>query len=96
MSIEDLKDQGILLPEKEWGEHNLTTTVSKIPIFLLFIFSVLGCLLTFLGEGKFWTWIGIILFFCSFFGVIILCDRAIVNQRKRTKREKQEIETSES
>lgn len=90
MSIEDLKEQQVLLPEEEWGEHNLQTTVHKLPVLLLFLCSVAGCVMVYLGNGQTFTWIGIVLFFVTFFGVIWLCDRAILRQRERFKKERQE------
>lgn len=91
MSIEDLKEQHILLPEREWGEHRLKTTAPRLPLLIFFLISVAACVLTFWGGGKFWTWTGITLFFVSFFGIVLLCDRAIIKQRKRMKQEKKEL-----
>lgn len=88
MSIEDLEEQNILLPEEEWGQHELKTTASQIPMLILFACSITGCVLSFLGNGNLWTWVGIVLFFVSFFGIVLLCDRAIVKQRERTNKEK--------
>lgn len=87
MSIEDLKEQNILIPEDEWGSYSLKTTVSQIPVLILFLICFSSCFAAFLGNGNYWTWIGIIAFFVSFFGIVILCDRAIQTQRERTKKE---------
>lgn len=95
MSIEDLNEQHILLPEKEWGQHRLKTTTAQIPLLLLFLCSVAGCALAYRGNGELWTWSGIILFFISFFGIVILCDRAIIKQRQRTKKERNKLRKDE-
>lgn len=90
MSIEDLENHGVLLPKEEWGTHKLETTTSEIPLLLVFLSSVAGCILTYFGNGNTWTWIGIILFFITFFMVIYLCDRAIMRQRRRVEKEREE------
>lgn len=94
MSIEDLKEQHILLPEKEWGIHKLRTTVLKVPFSLLILSSIAGLVFTYVGGGRFWTWIGITVFFVSFFGIILLCDRAIIQQKARKQQEIEEAESS--
>lgn len=90
MSIDDLKEQHVLLPEEEWGIHELKTTVRQLPAILLFICCTAALVMTYFGAGNRSTWIGILLFFCSFFAIIILCDRAIIKQKERTKSEKEE------
>lgn len=88
MALEDLEEQNVLLPEDEWGAHNLETTVNQVPTLLLFLCSAAACVMAFLGDGNTLTWIGISTFFVTFFGVVWLCDRAIVKQRERFKKEK--------
>lgn len=92
MSIEDLKEQKILLPEKEWGEHRLTTTISQIPLLITFLGAIAGCVLAYTGDGDTWTWVGVVLFFLSFYAVVVLCDRAVVKQRERMQEESQKEE----
>lgn len=96
MSYEDLKEQGILLPEKEWGDHRMETTVSQIPVALLFVVSIIGCVLIFTGGGKEWTWIGTIIFFAGFFTLIALNNRAVQQQRKRFLKERKKDGKKES
>ncbi|MGD8428547.1 MAG: hypothetical protein PVH63_13050 [Balneolaceae bacterium] len=88
MSLEDLKEQNILLPEEEWGTHKLETTISEIPLVILFLCSAAGWVTAYLGNGSWVTWLGIVTFFLTFFGIIVLCDRAVTKQRKRVKEEK--------
>lgn len=92
MSIEDLEKHGVLLPKEEWGTHKLTTTASEIPLLVVFLISVGGAVLTFWGGGGMWTWIGICIFFAAFVLVIVLCDRAILRQSQRVKKERAEEE----
>jgi|GEM_PF-1813670 len=93
MSIEDLEQHGVLLPKKEWGKHELKTTTSEIPMLLIFLCSVAGCIITWMGNGNSWTWVGICLFFVAFAFVIVLCDKAIQRQRERFKQERGEAES---
>lgn len=88
MGLEDLKEQDILLPEEEWGEHRLETTVPEIPVAVIFLLSAVGCVLTYIGDGNTLTWIGIVLFFIAFFGIVWICDRAVRKQRERFKKER--------
>jgi len=90
MSLEDLKEQNILLPEEEWGKHKLKTTISEIPFVILFLLSAAAWGLAYFGDGNWLTWVGIVVFFISFFGVILLCDRAVTKQRERFREEKKE------
>ncbi|HKK46416.1 MAG TPA: hypothetical protein VJ964_12905 [Balneolaceae bacterium] len=88
MSLEDLKEQNILLPEEEWGTHKLETTMAETPLAILFLCSAASWVLAYLGDGNWLTWVGIVTFFVTFFGIIVLCDRAVAKQRKRVKKEK--------
>lgn len=90
MSIEDLEKHNVLLPKDEWGIHKLKTTTSELPLLLAFVAGVAGCLLTFLGGGGRWTWIGICLFFIAFVLIIVMCDRAITRQNERVEREREQ------
>jgi hypothetical protein len=94
MALEDLKEQNILLPEEEWGEHRLKTTAAQWPMLLLFMISVVSCGMSYWGDGQTWTWIGIVSFFVSFFAVVLLCDRAIVKQRERFEKEREGMDES--
>lgn len=96
MSIEDLKEQNILLPEEEWGKHSLDTPIAQVPVLILFLFAVASCIIAFLGNGNTWTWIGTIVFFLSFFGIVILSDRGIQKQRERFKKEKREFQNQKN
>lgn len=93
MSLQDLKDQNILLPKSEWGMHSSRGVVAKFPLALVFTGCLTGIIITYLGNGEAWTWIGIILFFINFFGIIYLCDRGIVKLEKRKESERSEKES---
>lgn len=90
MSIEDLEKHNVLLPKEEWGTHRLKTTTSELPLLLAFLAGIAGCVLTFLGGGGLWTWLGISLFFAAFIIIIVLCDRAIQKQNERVEKEREQ------
>lgn len=91
MAIEDLRDQGVLLPEDEWGEHRLRTTIRQGPLLVAILVAIGGLVGTYLGDGGGLTWGGVGAFFVGFFGVIGLCDRAIRRQRRRVRRERDDV-----
>lgn len=83
MSQEDLRDHGVLLPEEEWGERSLETTVRRVPAVLAFLLAVAGLAATYLGDGGTLTWAGVGLFFAAFGALTWLADRAVLAQRRR-------------
>lgn len=83
MSLDELRDQGILLPEEEWGEHSLETTVAKGPLLLVLALAVAGLVAAFVGDGGWWTWVGVGLFLVALYGATFLCNRAVDRQRER-------------
>lgn len=93
MSIEDLREQGVLLPEEEWGEHRLQTTIRQGPLLVSFVIAVAALVVAYLGEGGGLTWMGVVAFFLAFFGMVWICDRAIPRQRRRFRYERQTAPT---
>ncbi len=83
MSLEDLKEQNVLLPEERWGEHSLDTTVPKAWLLLIFAVAVASLTAIYLGDGGPLTWIGVGAFLVAIYSATILCDRAIESQRRR-------------
>lgn len=88
MSFEDLRDQGVLLPEREWGEHRLKTTLHTVPLLAAFAGAVAGLVLIWAGDGSGLTWAGVGLFLASLFALTWTCDRAVLAQRRRVRRER--------
>ncbi len=93
MGLEELKEAGVLLPEEEWGEHEVKTTVRQVPMLIASLLAVGGWVAAYLGGGSTLTWIGITAFLIALFAVLWMCDRAVMRQRKRFKREHEEMET---
>lgn len=88
MSIEDLREQGVLLPEEEWGEHRLETTVPLVPLAVGYAAAVASLVVMFVGAGGLLTWIGAGAFLVALYAVTFMCDRAVLRQRARVRRER--------
>ncbi|MGD2116588.1 MAG: hypothetical protein PVG07_16155 [Acidobacteriota bacterium] len=86
MSLEDLRDQDVLLPEDRWGEHSLETTVPRWWLLAALLVALGGLVATYLGDGGGWTWFGVATFLAALYAATILCDRAIERQRERMTR----------
>jgi len=86
MSLDELRDQGILLPEEEWGEHSLEPTVARGPLLVVLLLAVVGLVAAFVGDGAWPTWVGVGLFLVCLYVATFLCDRAIEVQRERMSR----------
>lgn len=94
MSLEELKDQGVLLPEREWGIHALRPTVSRWGLLAALLAAAGALAVAYLGDGGGWTWAGVALFLAAFFAATVLCDRAVERQRERTEAERREAGSS--
>lgn len=94
MSLDELKDQGVLLPEQEWGTHALRPTVSRWGLLAALLVAAGALVLAYLGDGGGWTWAGVALFLAAFFAATVLCDRAVERQRERTEAERREARSS--
>lgn len=86
MSLDDLREHGVLLPEEEWGTHSLATTVPALPALVTFLAAAAGLVLILLGDGRPLTWAGVALFLAAFFTLTWLCDRAVRAQRRRVRK----------
>lgn len=63
MSLKDLRDFGILLPEDEWGVHDLHTSVNKAELVASMVFGLASVALMFIGGGRTLTFVGGLMFF---------------------------------
>lgn len=88
MTLEDLREHGVLLPEEEWGEHELETTVPEWPLLGAFLAAALLWVLAYLGGGGMLTALAVTGFLVLLFAVTWICDRAILRQRERFRRER--------
>lgn len=90
MTIEDLREHGVLLPEEEWGSHRLETTVPEWPLATAFLVAAAALVAAYLGDGGTLTWIGVVVFLAAIYLVTWLVDRAVMRQRERFRRERSE------
>ena len=88
MTIEDLQNQGVLLPEREWGEHSLRTTTKQGWLLVAFIVAAAALVAALLGDGGPLTWAGVVVFLLMLYALVWMCDRAIRRQRERVRRER--------
>lgn len=91
MSMEDLREHGVLLPEEEWGEHRLETTVSEPRLAVAFVIAVASTVVMYFGAGGSLTWVGLIVFLFALYWIIWVCDRGVTAQRRRSERERTEL-----
>lgn len=90
MTMEDLRDHGVLLPEEEWGKHRLETTTSPALILVLYLAAAGAAALIWVGEGRLLTWIGLVAFLVVLYVLTFVLDRAVMKQRRRFRRERRE------
>lgn len=90
MTLEDLREHGVLLPEEEWGSHRLETTVPEWPLAGAFVAAVVLWILAFLGRGGWLTWAAVAAFLVILYGITWICDRAVLAQQERFRRERRE------
>lgn len=88
MTIDDLREQGVLLPEQEWGKHSLKTTAQRLPLAAAMLVATASCVLMLLGNGGRLTWVGVALFIVTLYAVTWMLDRAVARQRERVRRER--------
>lgn len=58
MTLEELEEAGLILPEDEWGQHALKTRVNRPLLLLIGAASFVSVAMMYLGDGGMWTWIG--------------------------------------
>jgi len=88
MTLEDLRDHGVLLPEEEWGTHELETTVPEWPLLVAFLTAAGLWVLAYLGEGGLLTALSVTGFLVLLFAITWICDRGVTRQRARSREER--------
>ncbi len=94
MSYEDLKEHGIFLPEKEWGELDLATSVNLPALVVTFVVGIVSCVLMAIGGGHLWTWIGAGAFIIFIYAFALISNAGIDRQNRRVDEMHAEHETS--
>ncbi|MFB6098683.1 MAG: hypothetical protein ABEK84_06160 [Salinibacter sp.] len=83
MSYDDLKEHDIFLPEEEWGDLDLETSVSIPTLIATFVLGAVSCVMMVLGGGGPWTWIGAVLFIGFMFAFALVSNAGIERQHRR-------------
>lgn len=91
MSLEDLKETGVLLPEEEWGKHDMRTTVNKPSLALAALLGILSVSFMYLGGGHPLTFVGVGLFFAFMGWVTHISLKAIDAQDAQFEQEREEL-----
>lgn len=86
MSIEDLQDAGVLLPERAWGKRALDSTMSRLGTVVAGIVAVAACFGMYAGGGRGATWISAGVFLADLFAFTLLAWRAVDAQGRRRTR----------
>lgn len=95
MALEDLREHGVLLPEEEWGTHELETTVPEWPLLGAFVAAAVAWVLAYLGAGGTLTAVSVAGFLVLLFAITWMCDRAVTRQRARSRRERGDEEAGD-
>lgn len=85
MSLEDLQEAGVLLPEEEWGERTLDSTASRAGYAVAGAVAVACGVLMFTGGGGTTTWIAAGAFLLDLLAFTWLSWRAVDAQRERVR-----------
>jgi hypothetical protein len=62
MALEDLERDGMLKPRDQWGTTELHTRVARIPLVVVALLAIGGCVVMYVGDGDLLTWIGLVAF----------------------------------
>lgn len=81
MAIEDLKEQGVLLPERQWGTRSLASPVSLWALVPALVGALGGLVMMAAGDGRALTWLGMATFLVALLAVTLACDRAVRRRR---------------
>lgn len=93
MTMEDLREHGVLLPEEEWGAHRLETTVPEWPLAAMFVAAAVLWVVAYVGDGGTTTWVAVAGFLVLLYAITWTCDRAVGRQRERFREEHEEVVT---
>ena len=59
MSLRDLERAGLILPQEEWGKHDLRSKVNRPLLLSAWALAATSAVLTYVGNGLLLTWIGL-------------------------------------
>ena len=81
MTLEDLEKAGILLPEEEWGQRSLETTVNQPAVIAVGAVAVVAAVLMYVGGGGTLTWVGTVAFLVDLAAFTWVSWRAVEKKR---------------
>ena len=84
MSIRDLKEMGILLPEEKWGQFDLTTSLNKPRLFTALVLGLVSAIAIYVGKGEALTWVGVGLYFVFVFWLTRIFLKGVAVQNEET------------
>lgn len=82
MSFEELKEHDIFLPEENWGELDLSSSVNQPLLLSTLILGVISCGMMVLGHGNTLTWLGAGLFLVFLIGFTLVSNAGIDHQNE--------------
>jgi steroid 5-alpha reductase family enzyme len=91
MSLKDLHDHGILLPEEEWGVHDLHTSVNKPELIASMLFGLISVAIMYFGGGETLTFVGMVMFILFMGWITRLSVKAIEVQAAQFAEEREAI-----
>ncbi len=77
MSIRDLRNMGLLRPERDWDERVPRSAVGGLQASGWLVVAITGCVFMVLGDGAGLTWIGLSLFAVSLIGFVRLNIKSV-------------------
>lgn len=86
MTLQELEDHEIFLPEAERGELDLHTSVHVPALVGAFVLGAVSCVLMVAGGGALWTWIGAVLFVLFMILFALVSNAGIERQNARIER----------
>ena len=82
MSLEELEDAGVLLPEENWGKMKTVSNMNPILVVIIGIMAIGSIFMMLIGDGMLMTFIGIGLFLLDLVLFTAYGIWAINNQNK--------------
>jgi len=95
VSLKDLQDAGVLLPEDEWGVHELHTSVNKPQLIAALALGLFSVILMYIGGGRALTFIGSGLFLIFMGWITYISVHAVKVQSAQFDRERHDAHMHE-
>ncbi len=80
MTLEDLEEAGLILPEDQWGTHALKTRVNRPLLLTLGAVTLVSLLVMYFDDGGMWTWISLAAYIAMLAAFTWLSWRAVIDE----------------